>query len=399
VTVAGDEGTGGQADGRRVGHLVAQGEHGHHGAHGLTTARGVETVHIVGTGLIGTSIGLALSGAGVDVTLEDPTPGTAKTAAERGAGRVSALPPDVDMVLLAMPPSHVAGALVAAERLTINSTLMDVASVKSEVLREAELLGADMARFVPSHPVAGRERGGPENARADLFQGRAWALTPGVKVPADRVRSAEAVVAMCGARAVHLTAAQHDEAMALVSHLPQLLASALAAQLVDAPFDVAVLAGQGLRDSTRIAESDPQLWADIASANAQEIAPLVDRVRAELDRLATALRSGDAAHAADAVRALVAQGQRGRSRVGATHGRPEVPVDVVSVLLRDTPGELASIFLALRDAGVNVDDIRIDHAPGEAVGVLELVVAHEAGAAAVQALTGWRARVSSSTKR
>jgi prephenate dehydrogenase len=76
-----------------------------------------------------------------------------------------------------------------------------------------------------------------------------------------------------------------------------------------------------------------------------------------------------------------------------------VPVDVVSVLLRDTPGELASIFLALRDAGVNVDDIRIDHAPGEAVGVLELVVAHEAGAAAVQALTGWRARVSSSTKR
>ncbi len=359
----------------------------------------LRTVHVVGTGLIGTSIGLALSSHGVDVTLEDPRPESVAVAVQRGAGRPDSAPHGADVIVLAMPPRFVGQALIRLQSLTVEATLMDVASVKSEVIRDAETLRADMTRFVPSHPIAGRERGGPDNARSDLFRGRAWVLTPSPEVPATRVALAEAVITQCGARPVRLSAAEHDGAMALVSHLPQLIASALAAQLVDAPFDVAVLAGQGLRDSTRIAESDPALWADIASANASEIAPILDGVRRTLDALAAALRTGDPAATASAVRALVSDGQHGRSRVGSTHGRPAVPVDVVSVLLRDTPGELAHIFLALTDAGVNVDDIRIDHAPGEAVGVLELVVAHEAGPTAVSALTGWRARVHTSTSQ
>lgn len=352
-------------------------------------------VHVVGTGLIGTSLALALASRGVDVTLEDVDAESARIAAERGAGRLSDSMESADIVVLAVPPTLVAGELQRREMLNLKATFMDVASVKSVVMAEVETLGCDIRRFVPTHPIAGRERGGPMNARADLFHGRSWVLTPAL---ADewRVGQVVEIIELCGARGVRLSVGEHDAALALVSHLPQLAASALAAQLADAPFDVALLAGQGLRDSTRIAESDPALWADIAGANAQEIAPLVEQLRDEFVDLARGLRSVDPR---GAVRALVARGQLGRSRVGATHGRPTQPVDVVSVLLRDTPGELARIFIALRDAEVNVDDIRIDHAPGAAVGVLELVVTHEAGALAVAALGEWQARVASSLAR
>ena len=357
-------------------------------------------VHIVGSGLIGASIGLALSAAGVDVTLEDANPVNAAAALSRGAGRSLAADADevarAQLVVVAVPPRFVVGVITGIQRLNLNATFMDVASVKSGLIAEAETYGVDMARFIPTHPIAGRERGGPLNARSDLFRGRSWAVTTGRDTQPDHVRRAEWAITACGGRPVHLTAGEHDAAMALVSHLPQIVASALAAELVNASFDVALLAGQGLRDSTRIAESDPQLWSDIVTANAAEIAPLVDRLRRQLDGVATALRSGDPR---PAVERLVADGQLGRSRVGATHGRPSVPVDVVSVLLRDTPGELARIFLALRDADVNVDDLRIDHAPGQPVGVLELVVAHEAGAAAVAALRDWEALVTPSTSR
>jgi prephenate dehydrogenase len=283
-----------------------------------------------------------------------------------------------------------------AQKLNLKATFMDVASVKAGVIAETEALGVDMSRFVPTHPIAGRERGGPLNARGDLFQGRSWVLTATELAKPEHVAAAEFVIAACGARAVNLSPAEHDAALALVSHLPQLMASALASELIDAPFDVAVLSGQGLRDSTRIADSDPHLWRDIVTANAVHIAPLVDSVRAQLDDLAVALRSESPG---EAVEGLIADGRRGRSRIGATHGGPATPVDVVSVLLRDTPGELARIFLALQHAEVNVADLRIDHAPGQPVGVLELTVAHEAGEQAVAALSEWRARVSPSFSR
>ena len=353
-------------------------------------------VHIIGSGLIGASIGMALVAAGVDVTLEDTEFASATAAEDRGAGRAVDGLAAADVVLVAVPPRFVVSVITRAQRLNLSATFMDVASVKTAVVAEAESADIDMSRFIPSHPIAGRERGGPGNARADLFQGRSWVITATPRAKPAHVEAAETVIASCGGRPVHLSPVEHDAALALVSHLPQLLASALASQLVDAPFDVAVLSGQGLRDSTRIADSDPGLWRDIVSANAVHIAPLVDRVRTQLDALADALRSGDPG---ETVEHLIAEGRRGRSRIGATHGGPNAPEDVVSVFLRDTPGELARLFLALQDAAINVDDLRIDHAPGEAVGVLELTVAHEAGEKAAAALSEWRARVSPSVTR
>jgi prephenate dehydrogenase len=350
-------------------------------------------VHIVGTGLIGASIGLALHGGEADITLEDRNDANALLAQDRGAGRVDETGiATADVVVIAVPPAFVVPTVERALRLNVDCTVMDVASVKSGVVTEAETRGADLSRFIPTHPIAGRERGGPAAARGDLFHGRTWVLTPVLSAAAAHLARAEFLISTCGARPLRLPAADHDAAMALLSHLPQLLSSVLAAQLPGAPFDVALLAGQGLRDTTRLAASDAGLWADIVASNAREIAPLLDRVRSDLDSLAQALRSDDPQAA---VSALVERGQEGRARVGATHGGPAVPVDVVSVLLPDTPGEMARIFDALREAGINVDDVRIDHAPGEAVGVLEIVVGRDAGPAAVAALGQWEARVAS----
>ncbi|MCU1676792.1 MAG: tyrA, partial [Frankiales bacterium] len=123
-------------------------------------------VHVVGTGLIGTSIGLALTRAGIDVTLEDHAPQNASLAASLGAGRVLTEGlQDADIVVIATPPAFVAAGLIAGQRLNLDATFIDVASVKGQVVHEAETTGADMTRFVGSHPIAGRERGGPLNAR------------------------------------------------------------------------------------------------------------------------------------------------------------------------------------------------------------------------------------------
>src|SRR5699024_7091608 len=130
-----------------------------------------------------------------------------------------------------------------------------------------EALGGDMASFVGGHPVAGRERSGPVAARADLFAGRPWVLVPGQAAP-SAVAAVRQLVAAAGAVPIEMTAAEHDAALAAVSHLPQLVASALAGSLLPLPDGAVGLAGQGLRDTIRIAASDPALWAEIAVANA-----------------------------------------------------------------------------------------------------------------------------------
>ena len=347
-------------------------------------------VHIVGAGLIGTSVGLAARMRRVDVTLSDADPQVATASAERGAG--TADPAGIrtaDVIVVAVPPRFVSEVCISIARLNPNATIIDVASVKSNVLRDVETAERVRDRFVPTHPMAGRERGGPLAGRADLFLGRAWVLTPGRFTAGSHLAAAQALVELCGARPVLMTAQEHDAAVALISHAPQLVASVLAGQLVDAPFDVATLAGTGVRDMTRLAASDPELWADICSANSVEVRRAVTELANRLAEVAAGLEESPA----DIVRATVAQGRTGRARLGAAHGRPAVPVDTVTVLLRDQPGELAGIFTALGAAEVNVDDLRIDHAPGEAIGVLELAVPSGSGPAAVEALADWTAHV------
>ena len=213
---------------------------------------------IIGTGLIGTSVALALRERGAEVWLADRDPAAARLAAGLGAGRE--LPPDgppggpADLAVLAMPPEAVGAALAAAQRRGLARCYTDVASVK-----ELPLLAGPCARLRPGQLRArapassGRERSGPAAARADLFLGRPWAICPDPSAAAGAVQAVTALAMACGAQPVRMAAADHDRWVALVSHAPHVVAAAMAARLELAAGDALALAGQGLRDVTRIA--------------------------------------------------------------------------------------------------------------------------------------------------
>ncbi|MEP7026764.1 MAG: prephenate dehydrogenase, partial [Actinomycetota bacterium] len=227
---------------------------------------------VIGTGLIGTSVALAMRALGADVWLADRDLAAARFAAGMGAGAElpAGGPPGgpADLAVLAMPPESVAGALATAQQRGLARYYTDVASVKELPLAAARELGCDLTTFVPGHPIAGREHSGPAAARADLFLGRPWAICPDPVTADGAVAAVTALATACGAQPAQMAAADHDRWVALVSHVPHLVSAAMAARLELAQGDALALAGQGLRDVTRIAGSDTGLWTQILAANA-----------------------------------------------------------------------------------------------------------------------------------
>jgi prephenate dehydrogenase len=215
------------------------------------------TVRVVGTGLLGTSVGLGLSSAGVRVLLSDPSPTALALARDLGAGEIDPGGVPVQLVVVAAPPDVTSQALAAELAAHPQATVTDVASVKAGVVRTLQQLGADVSRYVGSHPMAGRERSGPVLARGDLFLGRPWVVCPADGSDPARVDVVRRLAGVLGATAVTMQAAEHDVAVALVSHVPQVAASLVAAQLSGADEAAVGLSGQGLRDVTRIAAGDP----------------------------------------------------------------------------------------------------------------------------------------------
>ena len=368
------------------------------------------SVIVVGTGLIGTSVALALRPRGVTVWLADSDPAAARLAADIGAGTV--LPGDVpegpppggpaDVAVLAVPPQAVAPTLARAQAAGLARWYTDVASVKSLPVRQARAAGCDMASFVPGHPLSGRERSGPAAARADLFLGRPWVICPDPPAPAEGLAAIEALARICGAEPVQVSAAEHDRWVALVSHAPHVLSAAMAARLADASDGALFLAGQGLRDVTRIAAGDTGLWTQILAANAAPVADVLAAVAADLAAVAEAL--ADTAQAASpggpggpdlkVLAALLEQGGAGVARIPGKRGGPARAEAAVQVVIPDRPGELARLFQAAGAAGVNIEDIAIEHSPGLPVGVAELTVHPEAVGRLTEALAanGWPVR-------
>ncbi|MDP9431213.1 MAG: prephenate dehydrogenase, partial [Actinomycetota bacterium] len=249
-------------------------------------------VAVLGSGLLGTSIGLALRARGVEVLLDDLDGGAVSLAVDLGAGRALSADDTADHAVLCVPPGAVSDVLRGAQQRALADSYSDVASVKVVPLAAAERAGCDMTSYVGGHPMAGRERAGAVAARADLFRGRPWVLTSDERTSAGAVAAAEAVALLCGAVPVRMSAADHDAAVAAVSHAPQVLASTLAATLTALPAEARALAGQGLRDTVRLAGSDPGLWADIAACNAGPLAAVLERLSADLAATARALRGG-----------------------------------------------------------------------------------------------------------
>lgn len=285
------------------------------------------SVHIIGTGLIGTSVGLALRRAGIDVTLEDPSAENLRIAVEKGAGRTSDPGDQPVLVVVAVPPRRTGGVVAAATRRFPGVAVTDVASIKSVVLADARAADADVTYVVGGHPMAGRETSGPEGARADLLDDRLWVITPTTEVDVEAVRLVHLLIMACGAYPVEMSPQEHDLAVALVSHVPQVLSSILAAQLVNGrPEDVRI-AGQGLRDMTRVAGSNVPMWSDIIAGNAAPISAVLDGLLADLKSaqatLAALERAPSDRGALDRMEDLLERGGRGgNSSRGSTEPQP-----------------------------------------------------------------------------
>lgn len=355
-------------------------------------------VLVVGTGLLGASVALALRRAGVAVLLDDADRSVLAEAVAVGAGQPLRIgdealdtgPPDPApvVVVVAVPPAVAGEVMARAAASWPTAVVTDVTSVKEQPLRRALELGADAARLVGGHPLAGREVSGPAAARADLLDDRPWVLTPVEGARPESVAVVRDLVLTCGGVPMPLAPADHDRAVALTSHGPQILASLVAARLAETDPALVEVSGQGLRDVTRIAGSDPSLWVEILGANAGPVADVLDGVRADLDRVTGALRhwSGDSAGAAEVIRDALRRGNAGRARVPGKHGAAATAYDIVPVKVADQPGELARLFVAAGDAGVNLEDVRIEHVLGRPSGLVDLSVRTGTGAGLAAAL-------------
>lgn len=286
------------------------------GARGSAADPGVGlcTVAVVGTGAIGTSVALALRRRGVDTYLLDRDPDAAAMASRYGGGAVGVPVEPVDLAVLAVPPGRVAEVLAEQQARGLARWYTDVASVKSGPLRRAQELGCDMTTYVGGHPIAGSERSGPAAATETLFEDRVWVLTPLPATAPATVAAARELVRSCGARPILLDHTHHDRLLARTSHLPHLIAAALAATLDDADETTLQLCGHGIRDATRIAAGDHELWTDILRSNANEVVEALAGVIAALTAASQALTTSDArTEITDGLTELLARGNAGRT--------------------------------------------------------------------------------------
>jgi prephenate dehydrogenase len=345
----------------------------------MTAARTRGPVRIVGAGLLGASIGLALRALGVDVILSDISPASVRLAVDYGAGRAATAGDAPQLVVVCVPPDVVAQTVAAELDAFPNALVTDVASVKLAPLRELRAMGADISRYVGSHPMAGRERGGAIAARADLFVGRPWVIANHDGIADRRAADSvlEALALDLGAAPVELDAAEHDRSVALVSHVPQVISSLLATRLLDASDAAVGLAGQGLRDTTRIAGSQPELWVQILGANAEQVVGILKNYREDLDSLIAALARPEEPGALRVVAETLASGNAGVARIPGKHGEAKRFSQLV-VLVDDVPGQLARLLTEIGSIGVNVEDLRLEHSPGAQFGLAEISVVPEA---------------------
>lgn len=324
-------------------------------------------VRIVGSGLIGSSIGLALTAKGISVTMVDIDPAAAKLAQDLMGSTPSE---KSEVTLVASPLSTVSEVIKSEIQQGLNLGFIDISSVKIKPILEVSALDLDMSYFLPSHPMAGREVGGAESARADLFQGRPWIIdSRGVRT--ELLEAGREIIEICGAHLIDMPAAEHDRAVALVSHLPQIMSSALAATLEGAPGQWLDLAGTGLRDTTRIAGSNPVLWREILVANQEALTPLLDAVIEDLKNLQLSLSSQNE------VEEFIKSGNRGRSMIPGKHGGVARNYTFLPVVIEDKPGQLAALFDECASAQVNVEDLTIEHSPEQYTGLITLALSKD----------------------
>jgi prephenate dehydrogenase len=343
---------------------------------------------LVGTGLIGASVGLAAKRAGdARVSGFDPDPAALAVAAERGAvdapaTSVSEAVADADLVVVAAPVARLAAEV--ADVIAVSpegATVTDVGSTKTAVCAAA----AGSPRFIGGHPVSGSEARGPEHATADLFQGATWFLTPLAETDPARYRLVHGFVGGLGATPVAVDPRAHDRLMALTSHLPHALANLLVNQAgatrVDGHEPLAA-AGGSLRDMTRVAGANPRIWVDIFLENADELRSALTEHRRRAEQLEEALAAGDAGFLARWIGEAA-----GNKRTMLAEAYPDPgELQQLRVHLPDRPGVLAGITQALGAERINIEDFELHHMSPERGGDLTILISGEREAERAAAL-------------
>ena len=358
-------------------------------------------VRILGTGLIGTSLGLALSRRGFQVSLDDPSPKALALARDFGAGVLAteaatkdAVP---DVIFVAAPPDVVAEVVAAELSRWPDAVVTDAASVKGAVLAALQDRGADLSRYVGSHPMTGREKSGAAAAQVDLFEGRSWVVAPGPQASAAAIDLVRRVALAAGSAVVVMSPDEHDAAVAAVSHVPQIAASLVASRLRDLPTGAVALSGQGIRDVTRIAASDPGMWTQILAGNAPAVRGVLASLAEDLDAVLEALRclesdpDGGSVAARAVLARTVADGNAGRALIPGKHGAAPTTYATVIVVVPDEPGALGRLLRDVGEAGVNMEDLHLEHGIGQPFGLAELSVLPAAVQPLIAALSalGW----------
>lgn len=339
-------------------------------------------IAVVGTGLVGASVGLAAFRAGLgDVVGWDEDPEALEVAAGRSAVEPAASLADAlrgaDVALVAVPVAGLSG--VVREVLDLASddcTVTDVGSTKGAVCAAA----GDDARYVGGHPICGAETRGPGRASADLFEEATWFLTPLSSTMPERYRSVHMLVQQLGARPVAIDPEAHDRLVAVTSHLPHVLANVLLNQAGAARVeghDPLATAGGSLRDMTRIAGANPRIWVDILLENREALAPALAEHRRRVEQLEAALAEGDAGFLA---RWIGEAGGNRRRMLESAYDHAET-LQRVRVHVPDRPGVLAGIFQALGAERINVADFELEHLSPERGGTLTILVSGEGSAA------------------
>lgn len=343
-------------------------------------------------------MGMTLSRKGFRVSLDDTSPTAAALARDLGAGALALDTADIpDVVVVAAPPDVVAAVVDQELKRWPDAVVTDAASVKGSVLSALQDMGADLTRYVGSHPMAGRERSGAVAAQADLFEGRSWVVAPGQQASAAAIDMVRQIAVAAGSAVVVMTPDEHDAAVAAVSHVPQIAASLVASRLRDLSSGAIALSGQGIRDVTRIAASDPSMWTQILSGNAPAVRAVLESLAAELSSVLEALRllenqPDNGAVGARAVLAkTVADGNAGQARIPGKHGAAPTTYASVVVVVPDEPGALGRLLRDVGEAGVNMEDLHLEHGVGQPFGLAELSVLPAAVEPLMKALSslGW----------
>lgn len=340
-------------------------------------------VLVIGAGLLGASVGLGLRNLGHEVYVSDISPTVESMAQDIGAGTSlreatqaaeGALDLEPQLVVVASPPDVTAELVAQALTRYPGAFVIDIASVKAGILADVLASGADASRYLGTHPMAGREKSGPVAARGELFSARPWVICQHPDVRPELVRLAQSLATDLGSIVTYLDASEHDSTVALISHVPQVMSSLLASRLQDTPLYALGLAGQGLRDTTRIAASDPNLWVQILSANAQPIVETLYGVRQDLQRLINTLEHPTAPGSRLDLAQLMSEGNQGVARIPGKHGGSPSAFSQLTILVEDTPGTLARLLQDIGELEVNIEDLRLEHSPGAPVGMAEISV-------------------------